>query len=185
MTRSDIEYAVNRLSTYVHNPSENCMLGLKHLIRCISRTKSASLFFSSQGISNLTASTDSSWDNITQSKSTSGILFLVNDTLVAGYSNKKNVTAQSTREAKYAALAELVVTAQWPRSLYDELFLVKNSPITEIDNTAALVTTNSTKIPARNRQFLMRQETVRETIENRIIKLKHTPTNDCKANSLT
>lgn len=186
MTRPDIQYAVNRLSRHVHNPSENCMLALKHLIRYVSRTKSASLFFSSQGTPNLTASSDSSWGSITSSKGTSGILFLINNTPIAWWSNKQTVTAQSTCEAEYAALSKLAVAAQWIKPLYEELFLINSSPIiTEIDNTAALITANSTKIPARNRHFLMREETVRETVKNNIIKLKYTPTNDCKADGLT
>lgn len=186
MTRPDIQYAVNRLSRHVRSPSQNKMLALKHLIRYISCTKSASLFFPTKGKPDLTASSDSSWGNIHSSKGTSGVIFLVNDSPIAWWSNKQSVTAQSTCEAEYAALTKLAIIAQWLRPLYDELFEVKSRPIlTEIDNTAALLTANSTKISARNRHFLMRQSTVREAIQNNLIKLKYTPTNNCKADGLT
>ncbi|KAI0995643.1 hypothetical protein K3495_g12540 [Podosphaera aphanis] len=117
----------------------------------------------------LTASSDSSWGNITSSKGISGILFLINNTPIAWWFNKQTVTAQSTCEAEYAALAKLAVAAQWIPPLYEELFLTVSTPIiTEIENTAALITANSAKIPARNGHFLMRQETVRETVKNNL-----------------
>lgn len=186
MTRPDIQYAVNRLCRYVHNPSQNSFLALKHLVRYISYTKSATLFFPSQGKSELTASSDSSWGNITSSKGTSGILFLINNTPIAWWSKKQTVTAQSTCEAEYAALTSLSVAARWLRPLFEELFQVPTSPIlTEIDNTAALLTANSTKVSARNRHFLMRESTVREAVQDNLIKLKYTPTGECKADGLT
>ena len=97
-----------------------------------------------------------------------------------------NVAAQSTCEAEYAALTSLSVAAQWLRPLFEEIFQVPTCPIlTEIDNTAALITANSIKISTRNRHFLMRESTVREAIQNNLIKLKYTSTNDCKADGLT
>ncbi|KAI0992174.1 hypothetical protein K3495_g16012 [Podosphaera aphanis] len=100
MTQPDIQYAVNRLSRHVHRPSKNAFLVLKHLIRYISRTKSATLFFPRKGHIELTASTDSSWGNITSSKGTSGNLFMINGFPIAWWSKKQTVTAQSTCEAE-------------------------------------------------------------------------------------
>ncbi|KAI1002500.1 hypothetical protein K3495_g5705 [Podosphaera aphanis] len=68
MTRPDIQYAINRLCRYVRNPPKNSFLALKNLVRYMSRTKSASLFFSSKGKSELAASSDNSWGNATSPK---------------------------------------------------------------------------------------------------------------------
>lgn len=96
------------------------------------------------------------------------------------------MTAQSTCEAEYAALTSLSVAARCLRPLFEELFQVPTSPIlTEIDNTAALLTANSTKVSARNRHFLMRESTVREAAQDNLIKLKYTPTGECKVDGLT
>lgn len=94
MTRPDIQYAVNRLCRYMHNPSSNAFISLKYLIRYMSRTKKAALFFSKSGAPNLTASSDSSWGNINSSKGTSGVFFFINNTPIVWYSNKQTVTAQ-------------------------------------------------------------------------------------------
>ncbi|KAI1001787.1 hypothetical protein K3495_g6415 [Podosphaera aphanis] len=107
MTRPDIQYAVNRLSQRMRSPSQNAMLSLKHLLRYVSRTKSAALFFPQQGSSQLTASSDSSWGNSLSSKGTSGVLFLIGGSPIAWWSKKQTITAQSTCEAEYAALTKL------------------------------------------------------------------------------
>ncbi|KAI0993446.1 hypothetical protein K3495_g14738 [Podosphaera aphanis] len=186
MTRPDIQYAVNRLCRYVRNPSQNALLSLKHLICYVSRTKSASLFYPKQRISGLTASSDSSWGNITSSKGTSGIFFFVNGSPIAWWSKKQTVTAQSTCEAEYAALATLAIAAQWLRPLYEELFQVSSNPIlTDIDNTSAMKIANSDKVNARNRHILIRQSTVRESIKSGHISLNFTPSELCRADGLT
>ena len=104
MTRPDIQYAVNRLCRYLRNPSHNAILSLKHLVRYVAHTKNASLFFSNKGKSVLTASSDSSWGNITSSKGTSGIFFFINGSPIAWWSKKQTVTAQTTCESEFAAL---------------------------------------------------------------------------------
>lgn len=186
MTRPDIQYAVNRLCRYVHNPSQNALLSLKHLVRYISRTKSASLLFSKNSKPELNASSDSSWGNISSPKGTSGIIFFIGGSPIAWWSKKQTVTAQSTCEAEYDALTKLAIAAQWLRPLYEELFQVTTKPIpTEIDNTAVLSIANSDKISARNRHFLMRQSTVRDSVKEGLIKLIYTPTDLCRADGLT
>lgn len=186
MTRPDIQYAVNRLCRYVRNPSENALLSLKHLVRYVSRTKSASLLFSKSINPRLTASSDSSWGNINSPKGTTGVFFFVNGSPISWWSKKQTVTAQSTCEAEYDALNTLSVAAQWICPLYNELFKTNNGPIiTEIDNTAAMITATTDKISARNRHFLMRHSTVRDSINNNLIKLKYTPTDLCRADGLT
>lgn len=57
--------------------------------------------------------------------------------------------------------------------------------ITEIDNMATMITAKTNKISARYRHFLMREETVREAIQNGFIKLNYTPTDKCRADGLT
>ncbi|KAI0998561.1 hypothetical protein K3495_g9633 [Podosphaera aphanis] len=144
MTRPDIQYAVDRLSRYVRSPSQNSMLALKHLLRYLSRTKSAALFFPRKGDGKLKASSDSSWGNINTSKGTTRNFFLTNGTPIAWWSKKQTITAQSSCEAEYTALSALAVTAKWIQQLYNEIFCVeKEAILTEIDNTSALITANS------------------------------------------
>jgi len=48
-----------------------------------------------------------------------------------------------------------------------------------------MITANSHKITARNWHFLKRQSTVRDAIKSGLIKLKYTPTDQCRADGLT
>ncbi|KAI0998335.1 hypothetical protein K3495_g9864 [Podosphaera aphanis] len=120
------------------------------------------------------------------SKGTTGNLFLINNTPIAWWSKKQTVTAQSSCEAEYTALSSLAVASKWIRPLYEEIFgLDSNAIATETDNTSALITANSNKVTARNRHFLIREETIRESIKDGTIKLQYTPTDKCKADGLT
>ena len=63
------------------------------------------------------------------------------------------------------------MAAQWMRPLFEEVFEMKIGPIiTQLDNTAALLTATGPKITSRNRHFVMRQATVREAVEAGLIK---------------
>jgi len=60
MTRPDIQYAMNRLARYMKSPSENAILGLKHLVRYLSKTRRVILLFLISGALVLIRSSDSS-----------------------------------------------------------------------------------------------------------------------------
>lgn len=94
MTRPDIQNAVKRPFRHLHDLFENAMLALKHMIRCMSKTKSAALLFSNEAKSTPTASFYSSWGNNVSSKENCGVLFPINGSLIACL-NKQTVTAQA------------------------------------------------------------------------------------------
>ena len=57
--------------------------------------------------------------------------------------------------------------------------------ITQLDNTAALLTATGPKITSRNRHFVIRQATVREAVEAGLIKPQYTPSSEVIADGLT
>lgn len=157
MTRPDIQYAVHPLCRHIRQPSQNVFLSLKHLICCISRTKSTALLFPRQEASELTVSSYSSRGNINSSKGTSAIVIFINGSPISRWSKKKTVTPQSTWEAEYTAPTTLAIAAQWLRPLNKELFKTNSQSIlTEIDNTSVIKIASTDKINARNGHFLMR-----------------------------
>jgi len=162
------------------------MLGLKHLVRYLSKTRRATLLFPVSGASVLIGSSDSSWGNTNTPHGTSGNVFLVGGTPIAWWSKKQSSVAQSTCEAEYEALRHFVVAARWIKPLFEEIFSVESAPIvTQLDNTAALLTATTDKVNARNRHFLMRLETVREAVKSGVFKPVYTPSDDVIADGLT
>ncbi|KAI1005710.1 hypothetical protein K3495_g2507 [Podosphaera aphanis] len=124
--------------------------------------------------------------NINSSKGTTGNFILINGTPIAWWSNKQTITAQSSCEAEYTALSALAVIAKWIQPLYNEIFCVKKEEIlTETENTSALIRANSNKITARNRHFLKREETIRESINEALSLLNTLQMRNAKQIGLT
>ena len=186
MTRPDIQFAVNQLAQMVHNPSMNAMLGLKHLVRYLSRTRHAILLFPRKSSLVLSASSDSSWGSKHSPHGMTGNVFMIGNTPVAWWSKKQKMVATSTCEAEYEALKQLAVSAQWIRPLFNEIFRSKEVSIpTQLDNQAAILTAEGEKISARNRHFIMRQALVREAIATKLLKVVYTPSDEVIADGLT
>jgi len=186
MTRPDLQYAVNRLAQLSRAPTTSAFQALKHLARYASSTASASVLFPWDLEPVMTASSDSSWGSTWSPRGTTGNVFLIGGAPVAWLSKKQSMTAQSTCEAEYEALRQLVKSAYWLPPLFHEVFGSElRVVVTQVDNTAAMITANSDKVSTRNRHFLMRMATVREAVKSGTIKLKYTPSAEVVADGFT
>ena len=186
MTRPDLQYTVNRLAQFSRAPSLSSFQALKHMARYASGTASASILFPWGLKPVMTASSDSSWGSTWSPRGTTGNVFLIGGAPVAWLSKKQSMTAQSTCEAEYEALRQLVKSAYWLPSLFHEVFGSElKVVVTQVDNTAAMITANSDKISTKNRHFLMRMATVREAVKSGTIQLKYTPSAEVVADGFT
>ena len=186
MTRPDLQYAVNRLAQLSRAPTTSAFQALKHLARYASSTASASVLFPWDLEPVMTASSDSSWGSAWSPRGTTGNVFLIGGAPVAWLSKKQSMTAQSTCEAEYEALRQLVKSAYWLPPLFHEIFGSElRVVVTQVDNTAAMITANSDKVSTRNRHFLMRMATVREAVKSGTIKLRYTPSAEVVADGFT
>jgi len=186
MTRPDLQYAVNRLAQLSRAPTTSAFQALKHLARYASSTASASVLFPWDLEPVMTASSDSSWGSTWSPRGTTGNVFLIGGAPVAWLSKKQSMTAQSTCESEYEALRQLVKSAYWLPPLFHEIFGSElRVVVTQVDNTAAIITANSDKVSTRNRHFLMRMATVREAVKSGTIKLKYTPSSEVVADGFT
>ncbi|KAL5600888.1 uncharacterized protein BROUX77_001088 [Berkeleyomyces rouxiae] len=186
-TRPDIAYTVMRLAARTHNPTDGCQQALKHCLRYLHRTAAHSLAFPKTPGKDILASTDSSWGNNTSSRAVSGNMFLINGAPVMWRARKQTLTAQSTCEAEYVSAAGLATTAIWLKPLFEELFGIEESaPIrVQMDNQSALAVANGSKVSTRNRHFLIKQTSLREAIEAKVINVIYTPTDQMIADGLT
>ena len=111
---------------------------------------------------------------------------MIKGVLIAWLLKKQTITAQSTYEAEYEALCQLTKSAQWLQCLFHEIFSTEPAVVvTQIDNTAAMITANSNKISSKNRHFLMHMATVREAIKAGTIQLQYMPSDEVIADGFT
>jgi hypothetical protein len=99
-TRPDIAYAVNVVSQFMHNPSEDHMNAVIRILRYLKSSPGKGLMFSKNDHLRVEGYTDADWaGSVSDRKSTSGYFTFVGGNLVTWRSKKQNVVALSSAEA--------------------------------------------------------------------------------------
>ncbi|XP_075099349.1 secreted RxLR effector protein 161-like [Nicotiana tabacum] len=103
-TRSDIAYAVCRLSRYTQNPSHDHWNALVRVMKYFRGTINYSIKYS-RFPTVLEGYSDAKWiSNSDETKSTSGYVFTLGGGVVACKSAKQTIIARSTMESEFVAL---------------------------------------------------------------------------------
>jgi hypothetical protein len=136
-TRPDIAYAVNKLSVYTANPSQQHVGAVKRILRYLRGTKKLAIKYSATPQNEVQQSlpvnlfhgySDAAYADTDDYKSTSGYVFIVGGGAITWRSKKQTTIALSSTEAEYIALSETGREACWLRNLYDELGYTQKSP---------------------------------------------------------
>lgn len=185
ITRPDIAYAAMRLAQRFAMPTTNALRSLKAVGKYLLGTRNRCLTYC-RADSTILGSSDSSWSTASQSRATTGNVFMVNGSPVAWRAKRQSLTAQSTCEAEYVAASTAATEARWLLPLVNELWQQDHGPIRlQMDNQAAIATAKADGMTARNRHFLIRQAVLREAIADNIIAIAYTPTDQVIADGLT
>lgn len=187
-TRADIAFAVNRLSQYLAEPYDVHLTAAKHILRYIKGTLGYTIRSSAKGRDRLTGYADSAYANSTQKRSTSGLIFMLNGMPISWSSRKQSITAQSTTEAEYMALAEATKQAVWIRHFLHSIGKSQyNAGPTMIceDNMGALKLADNPVYHPKTKHIAVRFHVIRDHIASGEIKLQYTPTDQMIADGLT
>lgn len=185
LTRPDISYAVMRLTRRMAKPTRNALHALKALGKYLLKTSKLPLHFQ-RSESIILGSSDSSWGTVSNSKATTGNVFLLNGAPIAWKAKRQTLTAQSTCEAEYIAASTAATQARWLVPLFNEIWKSCHDPIVlQMDNQAAIATAQKGGVSARNRHFLIRQSVLREALEDKLITIRYTPTSEVIADGFT
>jgi len=149
-TRPDITYAVNRLASYIANPSLQHTTALKRILRYLCGTQSYCITYKavSKKVDFFLGYTDAAYANADKGRSTTRYMFLAGEGAITWSSKKQISTVLSSMQAEYIALSEAACKVYWLRNLYTELGLLKEDMPTTIkgDNDGSIAM-------ARNPQF--------------------------------
>ena len=127
--RPDITFAINKLVSYIVNPSMQHTTVIKRILRYLSGTQdygltykhsSESLIFKGFG--------DAAYKNREDNKFTIGYVFLKAEGVITWHFRKQTVTAESSTEAEYIALWECGKEASWLQNLHHKLGFTQQSP---------------------------------------------------------
>jgi hypothetical protein len=186
-TRPDISYVVAFLSRYAHAPTAHHMNMAKTLLRYLAHTSHYSLFYpATAGRFDLVAYSDADWAGAHDSRSTSGVLTLVNGTALTWLSRKQPLVAMSTAEAEYIAAAECALEVTWLRRLAVDLGHEQHAPTPLLlDNRSCILLATNPSNHSRTKHIDYRYHKLRELVEDETLAPRYVPSADQLADVFT
>lgn len=186
-TRPDIAFAAAYLARFASNPLEQHWELALRVASYLSGTRNQGLQFGSIKPKPLVGWVDADWAGCYDTrKSTTGYIFMLNDSPIIWKSRRQQTVASSTVESEYIAVSEAGREAVWLRGLLHELS-PDHSPATEmkVDNQGAIRLAINPSTHQRTKHIDIKHHHIRQLIEDKIIKLTYVPTNDQLADILT
>ncbi|KAI3815113.1 hypothetical protein L1987_14769 [Smallanthus sonchifolius] len=187
-TRPDIAFAVSKLSQYTVNPGIEHWEAVGRVLGYLKRTRNFELTYTSssrilEGYSN------ASWiDHTSDSKSTSGWIYILAGGAISWSSKKQTCIAHSTMEAEFIALAAAGKEAEWIRDLLTDIRLW-DVPMPSIpmycDSEATLSRIYNAVYNGKSRHIGLRHNFVRQLIESGTIKVVYVKTSRNLADPFT
>lgn len=139
-SRSDISFAVHKLSQFVSQPRTTHLQAAHHLLRYIKGKPGQGLFFSASSHLQLKAFCDADWAACVDSrKSVKEFCIFLGHSLVSWKAKKQTTVSRSSAEAEYRALATTASEVVWLSQLLSDFSISLDDPaIIYCDNQAAV-----------------------------------------------
>ncbi|PKU81153.1 Retrovirus-related Pol polyprotein from transposon TNT 1-94 [Dendrobium catenatum] len=186
LTRPDIQFAVHKLSQYMHAPLNSHFDDLKRLLRYLQGSTSIGIPLYKDNLT-LHGYADADWANSPHDrKSVSGYCNFLGKSLISWQAKKQSTVARSSTEAEYRALASEAAEVIWIRRLLEDFHLPQLNPTTiYCDNTSAIALANNPVYHARTKHIDVDCHFIRDCIRSNHISVHHISTNDQIADVFT
>ncbi|CAH9112472.1 unnamed protein product [Cuscuta epithymum] len=186
-TRPDISFAVNRLSQFMHAPTETHWQGVKRILRYLKGTLDHGLFLRRSSPLTLSVFSDSDWGGVTDGgKSTTAYVLYSGGNIISWKSAKQKTVSRSSTEAEYKAVANASAEMLWVRNLLTELGIsLVSTPQLFCDNQGATYACINPVFHSRMKHLALDFFFVRELVESGQLVVKHISTKQQIADILT
>lgn len=119
-------------------------------------------------------------------KSTTGMVFYLNENLITWVSQKQRCVALSSCEAEFMAVTAAATQGIWLQNLLKQVVEITLGPvIIYVDNKSAIDLTKNPIINGRSKHIDMRFHFIRDCVERGEIEVKYVKTQEQKADILT
>ena len=187
-TRPDIAYAVGVVSRFMERPTTLHQNAVKRILRYVKGTLSYGLMYT-KGRGNYLLSGFSDSDlagDIVDRKSTGGMAFYLDESLITWVSQKQRCVALSSCEAEFMAATAAACQGMWLHRLLSQISDIKAGPVVlYIDNKSAIDLARNPVFHGRSKHIDVRYHFIRECVENGSIVIKHVSTDQQRADVLT
>lgn len=186
-TRPDIAFAVNKLSQFMHRPTELHWLAAKRVLRYLAGTKDKGIFMSWDNKHTLHAFSDADWggdrDDYT---STSAHVVYLGPHPIAWSSKKQKTVSRSSTEAEYRVVADTAAELRWVSYLLQELGITSISqPVIYCDNVGATYLCANPVFHSRMKHVALDYHFIRKMVQSGFLRVSHATSKDQLADALT
>lgn len=187
-TRPDLAYSVGVISRFMEKPTVMHLNAAKRILRYVKGTIDYGLIYTKDDENNVVIGYSDSdlAGNVEDRKSTGGMVFYLNKSLITWNSQKQKCVALSSCEAEFMAATAASCQAIWLRKLLTQITGISIQPVTLfIDNKSAIDLAKNPVFHGRSKHIDVRFHFIRECIENGDIVVKHVCSEEQKADPLT
>uniref|UniRef100_A0A803Q706 Reverse transcriptase Ty1/copia-type domain-containing protein n=1 Tax=Cannabis sativa TaxID=3483 RepID=A0A803Q706_CANSA len=187
LSHPDIAFTVNKLSQFMHSPTQHHWNVCKRLLRYLKGTIGQGILFKPSKEWNVECFSDADWaGSIDDRKSTTGYCVYIGGNLITWCSKKQKAVAKSSTEAEYRALSQTATEIAWLYSLFTELG-IKHKLLTVIwcDNAGANQLSSNPMFHSSTKHIEVDVHYVRDLIKQGIVEVRHIPTSEQTAHIFT
>ncbi|KAL9287499.1 putative RNA-directed DNA polymerase [Arabidopsis thaliana] len=186
-TRPDIAFAVNRLSQFMHKPTDLHWQAMKRVLRYLAGTPSAGIFLRAKTPLTLHGYSDADWAGDNEDYvSTNAYIIYLGGNPISWTSKKQRGVARSSTEAEYRAVANAGSELRWLISLLTELGVpLLITPVIYCDNVGATYLSANPVFHSRMKHIALDYHFIRDNVQAGILRVAHVSTKDQLADSLT
>lgn len=187
-TRPDISFAVGVVSRFMGTPTVKHNQAVKHILRYVKGTIDFGLVYKYERNEKILlgfSDSDLAGD-VVDRRSTGGMCFYLNKSLVSWTSQKQRVVALSSCEAEYMAATTAACQSIWLQGLLEEITGKEIGPVTlHVDNKSAIELMKNPVQHGRSKHIDVRFHFIRECIEQGKLVVVFVATHEQRADILT
>jgi hypothetical protein len=145
LTRSDIAFAINKVSQFIQDPRDTHWSAVKRILRYLKSTITHTFCIHRNSSKQPTTFLNSNWASCPDDRCpTSSYCVLLGKNLLSWSSKKQPTVSHSSTESEYKAIANASAELVWIQTLLDELGIVSpRPPVLHCDNIGAIYLTSN------------------------------------------
>ena len=187
-TRPNLAYALSIVSQFMHNPEEQHMNAVMHILRYLKSAPGKGILFTKNvDCQSVDVYSDAYWAGaIDDRRSTLGYFTFVGSNLITWRSKKQNVVARSSAEAEFRGMTLGICEALWLILLLMDLGYLPRQPIRlYCDNKATCDIAHNPVQHDRTKHVEVYIFFIKEKLDEKIVELPKIRSKDQLANILT